>query len=421
MSGVNGIKKLMAYTPYKEQNWYICTAGTVSDYLRPVNTFKFIIFMIGFVCIIVAAIVAFLFSKSIANPIKQLSVVVAAISMGDLTQKVHISKSKDEIGRLSVDFNNMLQNLRELIFDVKDMSVSSADSSEEMMASSKDVSKVSEQIAAAVNELAKGASEQAAATEKGNVKIRQVVSGLNDIVSDMSKSEELTQKANDTVEMGKKSVQYQAIKMNENKRVSTDVSSAISVLAEQSIEIGEILEVIKSISEQTNLLSLNAAIEAARAGEQGRGFAVVAEEIRKLAEKSSMSVKEVNLVVQEVQKSVEHAVLEMGKAKVVVEDQEKALVDTVNAFENIERVVTDINANIKKVADVSSLLDSKAKEAGDAMNDIAILSGDTAAGAEEVAASTEEQTSVIQQIAEASSNLSKIANELQKSIEKFTV
>jgi methyl-accepting chemotaxis protein len=223
------------------------------------------------------------------------------------------------------------------------------------------------------------------------------------------------------VEIGQKSVEHQSIKMNENLKVSTNVSDAISALSEKSQEIGDILLVIKGISDQTNLLALNAAIEAARAGEQGRGFAVVADEIRKLAEQSNISVKKIDTIIKEVQLGVQLSVSEMGKAKYVVGEQETALLDTVKAFEDISKVVAEINRNVKNVAEVSNSLSLNSKLAGEAISDIASISQETAAGTEEVAASTEEQTSVIHQIAAAAEHLSTLSNELQKDINKFTV
>ena len=243
----------------------------------------------------------------------------------------------------------MLDNLRSLISQVRDMSGNVAASSEEMMASSEEVSKTSEQIAAAISELAKGASEQAASSEEGNIKIIEVVNGLNNIADEMSKSEELSNEAKGSLEDGKRSVQYQSVKMSENKQVTSDVADAISSLSEKSVEIGDILLVIKSISEQTNLLALNAAIEAARAGEHGKGFAVVSDEIRKLAEQSNSSANKIGSIIEEVQLGVEQAVSEMKKAKVVVEDQENALLNTVSAFEKISEAVSIITDNINEV------------------------------------------------------------------------
>ncbi|MDF2540502.1 MAG: methyl-accepting chemotaxis protein [Herbinix sp.] len=416
---VKGEKKVMAYTNYPDQEWYVTASMNVEDYMTPVNRFITLIIVVSSLCVISAGLLAFFFSRSISKPLKRLSKTAAAIASGDLTMDIKVTKSKDEIGKLSSDFSDMLHNLRSLITEVNDMSANTAASSEEMMASALEVNKVSDQIAAAVNELAKGASEQATATEQGNEKIIEVVSGLNNILTSMNTAQELLLKANQKVEQGKKAVEYQADKMVENKKVTEGVSTAIRSLSDKSKEIGSILVVIKDISEQTKLLSLNAAIEAARAGEAGRGFAVVAEEIGKLAEQSNDSVKKIKEIIQEVQTGVELAVEEMGKAKIAVNHQEAALSDTVSAFEHIEDAVVNIDSNIKKVAEVTELIDAKASEAGDTIADIASLSEETASSTEEVAASTQEQIAVIGQIADSSENLSNLANELHKSVSKF--
>jgi methyl-accepting chemotaxis protein len=421
---LKGVSKIMAYTKYEEMNWYIGCALSMEEYDKPINHLKLIVATIFGICVVITAIFVFLFSRSFANPIKRLSGVAEAIAAGDLTQAVPSVRTKDEIGKLAEAFGNMTHKLRDFISKVSEMSANTAASSEEMMASSDEVNQVSEQIAVAINELAKGAAEQAESTETSNYKIIDVVSGLNEIGHEMAQSEDLAVTAKNTVAVGKNSVQYQTVKMNENKEIKEMtgiVANAIISLAERSKEIEEILTVIKGISEQTNLLSLNAAIEAARAGEQGRGFAVVAGEIGKLAEQSGLSVNKIDQIIKEVQNGVNNAVTEIEKAQEVVNEQETALTDTVNAFQRIEEVVAAINANIIKVTEVSKALDLKAKEAGEAISDIASISEENASGTEEVAASTQEQSAVIKQIAEASKSLSGMAADLQKSIEVFRI
>lgn len=418
---LNGVQKVMTYSPYKDNNWYIYTACSVNDYMEPITIFRNTFLVIELICVIIASVVAFIFSRSVSRPLKNLAESARTISSGDLTQNIHILKSKDEIGELTVYFANMLDNLRGLILQVRNMSGDVAASSEEMTASSKEVSKTSEQIAEAISNLAKGALEQATSSESGNIKIIEVVNGLNNIATDMSKSKELSNEAKDAVEDGKKSVQYQNVKMSENKQVAREVADAISSLSEKSVEIGEILLVIKSISEQTNLLALNAAIEAARAGEHGKGFAVVSDEIRKLAEQSNSSANKIGSIIEEVQSNVRRAVNEINKTKVVVEDQESALINTVNAFEKISEAVTIITDSINKVTKETKDLNIDANYAGDTISNIASIAQETASSTEEVAASTEEQTAVIQQIAESAESLSTIASELQESINKFLI
>jgi methyl-accepting chemotaxis protein len=296
-----------------------------------------------------------------------------------------------------------------------------AESSSKMLISSNQISRVSEEIATTVTEMAEGAIYQAESTVEGNKKIKDVVEGLQNIANNMVESEELAQKANLAVEAGQKSVKYQGIKMTENKQVSNDVSKAIRILSERSAEIGEILEVIKGISEQTNLLALNAAIEAAGAGEHGKGFAVVAEEVRKLAEESGISVKKIDAIIKEVQSGIEHTVAQIGKVGTVVDEQEKALIDTVEAFDNIFKVVGEINIKVSNVNEVANIINSQANDAGKMIDEIAGISQDTASRTEEMAAQSEEQASQMHQIAEFSNNLAGIAEKLKESINTFKI
>ncbi len=418
---LKGVKKVMAFTPYEEKNWYICTAYTVSDYMKPVNNYIKIILICIIICIIISSIIVYFFSSSISKPIKRLSKEAEAISEGDLTRDVVIHNSGDEVGKLSRNFAGMQQNLRKLIAEVAQMSDNCSSSADEMLSSSQMVNKASNQIATAMNELAQGANEQATATEKGNNIIIELVGGLKTIAGDMITADELSEQAAGTVDKGEESVQYQAVKMNENKLVSNEVAASIHTLAEKSKEIGEMLGVINDISEQTNLLSLNAAIEASRAGEQGKGFTVVASEIRRLAGQSSASAARIDIIVKEVQTSVKDAVMKMDNVKLVVADQEKALDVTVEAFKGIAKAVTDIRTSVRKTADISTSLNTMAKEAGGTIGEIASLSEETAASTEEVAASTEEQIAILGQIIENSENLSTISNNLKSSIGKFQI
>lgn len=357
---LNGDEKVIAYTPYKDKNWYIFAECSVNDYNQPVDNMNRIIFFIALICVIIAVSGAFIFSHLVSKPLKKLSVTVNAISNGDLTQRVTVLKSKDEVGQLSLDFANMTKNLKGLI-------------------------------------------------------------SQDNIVDELSKSTDLTEQAKESVMVGKKSVDYQYIKMNESKKVSVDVLDAINSLSKKSIEIGNILTVIKNISDETNLLALNAAVEAARAGEQGKGFSVVAEEIRKLADQSISSVKKIEFMINEVQSSVQYAFLEIRKANDVTDEQEKALKDTTSAFNNISEAFNSINYSVKKIAEVSNTLGYKAKHAENEMKDIASISQEAVAITEEVSASIEEQTSIMHEIAKCSANLLTLANDLQSNIDKFII
>lgn len=418
---LKGERKIMSFAPVDGVSWYVITYLPINDLMQPIYQMIWKMILMGLLFVVAAAIGAILFGRSFSIPIKRLSDAINVVSSGDLTYKVQISKTKDEVELLGVNFTQMIENLKELIIKTKEMGESVAAASQEMLDSSEEVKTVTGHISLAVADLAMGATEQAASTDRGNSMITEVVNGLNHITREMSNSEKLADKAKDTVEVGKESVQFQSIKMRENKEVAANVSDAIFLLSNKSVEIGEILTDIKSIADQTNLLSLNASIEAARAGEQGRGFAVVAEEIRKLAEQSNHSLTKIDNIIKEVQSGVADAVEEMNKVQVVVNEQEGALTNTVNAFERISKVVAEIHGNTRGVAEVSNQISEQSKQAGGIVGQIAVISQETAAGTEEVSASAEQQTMVMHHIAESAGHLSTLANELRESINRFKV
>ena len=378
---------------------------------------------VGFWSLILLIIIAYLFTSlclAIRNSIQKIQEGVTRVVDGDLTVVFNI-QTKDELKHIEQYLNNMLINFKGLITEVKDMGKNVAAASEKMKVSTEEVGKVSEQIVNAVTDLAKGATEQTVFTQRGNAKIVEVVEGLANIVTEMSRTEELAKTTNNAVETGQKSVKFQNIKMVENKKATLNVRNAVDALSRNSSEIGDILMVIKSIADQTNLLALNAAIEAARAGEQGRGFAVVAEEIRKLAEQSSLSAIQINEIIKLVQSGVAHAVDEMGNGQSAFNDMENTIMDTVKVFGDISEKVTEITSSIKNVAEVSKSINGQAELTRDEISNIAGVSREAACGTEEVAASTEEQLAVMYQITESAEHLSKLANLLHESIMKFKV
>ncbi len=405
----------------KEWSTYVGSQDTERIKQTDKKTDARITFLLVLVAIAVLSAVCggFILTRNIAGPIKSLTGVAGKISEGDLTQKIPEIKTRDEIRELGNAFETMVASLRGLIVNVNDASLELVASSQELAASSQEVAKVSEQIADAVSELAEGASDQAHSSEKGNDRILQTVEGLSQIAEDMAQSEKMAEKAKEVVEIGEASVKYQEQKVAQNNQTSSEVAAAISELSVKSAEIGQILEVIKSIAEQTNLLALNAAIEAARAGEAGKGFSVVADEIRKLAEQSGYSVKQIDKIIKEVQQGVNSAVTKMDKSKLVVQEQAESLNSTVAAFKDVAEVVGLIRDKITLSAEASAALSKNAVQAGEDITAIACVAQQTAASTQEVAASTQEQASTVHQITDSAEGLSRLAVQLQEGIGRF--
>ncbi|MCX8128861.1 MAG: methyl-accepting chemotaxis protein [Clostridia bacterium] len=376
------------------------------------------IFTLAFV--ILAAAMAALITIPLNRSIRKLLKHLDRLAEYDFSKLIDIDQ-KDEIGIISRAFNSMIMNVQALLKDVRVMGASVAESSKEVMSSTSVILKMSEQVATATSDLAKGASEQAVSSDRGKSSITEIITGLDKIAADMEKSEELAERSKETIKSGEISVRYQKEKILENKAIVINVGASITELSEKSKEIGLIVDTIRGIAAQTEMLSLNAAIEAARAGEHGRGFAIVSEEVKKLAEQSSRSVKKIQDIVKEVKASIEHTVKEVDKVRVSAADQEKAMADTVNAFWHITDTVIKITEKVKEVTAAANLLNSNAKETGTDISNIADIAENAAACTQQVAASAEEQMSVIQQISTFAEELTSLATNLQDSIHKFSV
>ncbi len=415
-----GDRKIIAYSPAGASGWPVAAVVSYKEANSDTERLRNLVILISAIIMAIMLMVVCIIVGRAVMPLIKLAESTKQVASGDFTVEIR-DMGKDEVGNLAKSFKEMLAQIKRLIGEVGHMSSEVAASTGQMMVSTQEVSNASEQVADAVSELAKGATEQALSTENANMKIVEIIEGLKDISGEMNVSDEMSQNARLKVEAGGRSVEDQRAKMDQTKQVSLNVTESVNSLSVKSAEIGKILEVIKGIANQTNLLSLNAAIEAARAGEQGKGFAVVAEEIRKLAEQSGHSVNEIASIIKQVQAGIQETVHEMERVRETSDDQEKALLETVKAFSEISDSVNIIAEKVKKVSEESRNLSEKASQTGQLMVEVASIAEQTAAGTEEVSASTEEQSSVIQQIAHSAEAMAGMADVLQTSLKRFKV
>ncbi len=237
--------------------------------------------------------------------------------------------------------------------------------------------------------------------------------------------------------------------MRQVKDAVFETAQKIHELGEQSQKIGEIIQVIDDIAEQTNLLALNAAIEAARAGEHGKGFAVVADEVRKLAERSGKATKEIAELITDIQRGTKVAVesMQVGTKEVeagveLAQDAGQSLTEIVNgvktAGEQVHKImilineillsskeVTDAVNNVAAITEENTAateeMSASAEQVNASMQNMASISEENAASAEEVSASTEELTASIEEISASGDQLAKMAQELQNLVTRFRV
>lgn len=373
------------------------------------------------VSLLIIAYALLTINQKIVKPLQALSGQAEAVASGKLDVEAIEVLSQDEVGVLSKAFNEMVFGLRTLVTSVSDNAEVIAATSQELTATSEQSAAASNEVAKAVQDIATTATEQAKETSTG-VQLAQKLSELiEEDLKDMQNISETMDRLLEQKNDGVKIVYSLTQKSTESNEAIQTIYKSTLETDESAKKIGEANQLIESIAQQTNLLALNAAIEAARAGEAGRGFSVVAEEIRKLAEQSTHSAKDIHEMLQVLQQKATHSVQTMEKVMAIIKEQSDHVKETEHKFVIIADEVDTVSTVIEKsVASVGVMQETKTN-LEKIIRKLAEIAEANAASSEESAASVEEQTASVDEIADSSENLSQIAQDLMVLLEKFTV
>ncbi|OBY80859.1 chemotaxis protein [Paenibacillus sp. KS1] len=356
--------------------------------------------------------------SSLSAPIKDIAQSALQVSKGDFSQTLNVT-TNDSLGELGHAFNSMIIKLREILRQTTDITRHVSESSREMYHMNHNLKLVMEQVTASSNELAIGAaeiSEDVASMSDSVKQIEQKVESYTYSTKEMNERSALTV---GLVAKGRTAVETQSAGMQRNIEATDQVASTIEELARQADGISKITRTISDIAEQTNLLSLNASIEAARAGEHGRGFAVVAQEVRKLAEESSASTKEVFTLVKSIESGIRQAITNIQVNEEVVHAQTDLIKETERIFLEIVDSIQFITEQIAAFANESDTMLEGAVTISSSIENISAITQQSAAGTEQVSASMNEQITSVQAMADATEQMQQKVIQLQRTIQVF--
>ena len=410
--------------------------------------------------------------SKVVDYMKEMAAVSQRMAGGDLSAEVRPRSEKDVLGNA---FWQLTAQQRDLIGKVKAAAANVAEASKQLTKAAEQTAQATQQIASTIQQVARGASEQSTSLQQTAGSVDQLSRAIDQIAAGSQEQAKAVDEATSVVERvsaaieavsanaqqgsqdwdstaesaigGARKTHETVAGMDKIRRAMNLVSARVSDLGERSTEIGKIVATIDDIAAQTNLLALNAAIEAARAGEQGRGFAVVADEVRKLAERSSVATKEIADLVNGTQAGVREAVNAMQQGSSEVEagyklatDAGGSLDDILTRSQNVKRQVAEISTASQALKDLSREMvetiqkitriveeNSAATEEMTASSSVvsraveatAGVAEENSAASEEVSASVEEMSAQVQETLAAAQSLTEMSEEMERTVAVF--
>lgn len=369
--------------------------------------------------------------------LKSMAHTAEAIADSDLRNDIAPKSERDVLGNA---FKKMIEGLRGIVSEMREGSDQIASASSQIAATAEQSAKSNEASATAVEEVtstvhelstniqnvAKNTQNQSSSVSQTSSSIEEMVTSIARVSETAERLKVLSQKSMEAVNFGKDATGKSGDGIEEINKVITRSADTISILGTRAKDIGKIVEVIDDIAEQTNLLALNAAIEAARAGEQGLGFAVVAEEVRKLAERSASSTREISELISGIQQEAMDAVKHMENSTTIVkqgvslsEEVKAALKKIEEAVSEVTKYSQEISAATQEQSAGSKQIAKAAENLNEITQEISSATEEQSSGTEQVVKTMEKMREMVQQNASGATELAASADQLSSHGEKL--
>lgn len=370
-------------------------------------------------CVIVV-IVGIFITAGIENNMKRISRKFGEVAKGDLTVTVS-AKGHDEFQDLAGSATNMITNTKKLVNQVSNATGELEVSAQNVGQASELIHEYSQDITKAIGEINEGMEEQSKHAQECVEKTDILSNEIQEVSHVVERVEKLVDETEGMINKGMEIVQVLGDRANETTQMTVKVSESIESLRKESEIINSFVGTITEITEQTNLLSLNASIEAARAGEAGRGFAVVAEEIRKLADDSAKAAGEISNNVANITAQTQNSVDSASQAKAMVELQTKAVEEVIAVFREMQARMGQLIEGLKDIVVSTEKADGERSAAVAAVKNISDIIEETAGSAETVNDVANKLLSHVEKLSSTASILDENMEGLKNEISVFKI
>ncbi|MFS0574120.1 methyl-accepting chemotaxis protein [Sporosarcina sp. 179-K 3D1 HS] len=401
-----------------QKNEMEVSEGALKTQLSQTNTL--IVVVIG-IAILTSIFVAFFIGRSIARPVGQMTDAISEIAKGNLAAEPVIIRNRDEIGDMAKAYNEMTEDLRNVIMRARDTSVQLAVQAEQLSASSEESLAASEMVADISERNLAGSDEQVTIVSDTTASMEEMVSGIDRITANNETMLRSSEDVARLVTQGSGYMQNVTDQMNRIHAAIDHTADWMKEMEEHSKNIRNVTSLITAIADQTNLLALNAAIEAARAGEHGKGFAVVAEEVRHLAEQSRTSAAEIGQTVNTMIEDVARVVESTVESNERVQEGLAVTKQTREIFTEIEHAERDVGEKVATVSAAIEQIRAMTNQVAEGAAKVQELAHRATTEAQSTSAATEQQLAANQEISSNAQILAELAEKLQLDMEHFTI
>ena len=402
-----GEQKYAAYAVVGQGQALVIITADESDVLGETNSIRNDIIKFSLIIMVVVLAAAIAVGRLIAKPILKVTNSIFKLSKLELTvdeETKRITKRKDETGYMARAVESLADGLNGVITEIRTQSDNLYGTSEELASDANDTVNSVRQVEIAVSEVAEGASSQAQETA--------------DATSNVISMGGMIEKANSDVERLSESSKAIGEAVDE----ATEILDELLAINDKSVEdIKAAINIITSIAEETNLLSLNASIEAARAGEQGRGFAVVASQIQKLAEQSNESAKQIEDITEKLIEDSQQAVSGMQDVREIMNKQSTNVKNTNSAFDKVKDNIEVSIEGVKEITNLTGKLDSTRTAVTDTVQNLSAIAEENAASSQECSASVTEVCNIMERVTNDAVRLKEISKVIDDQLKEFII
>ncbi|EKQ56569.1 MULTISPECIES: methyl-accepting chemotaxis protein [unclassified Clostridium] len=415
----NNETKMLFSAHVEGTDWYMFLEVPTKEYTSSLNSLLYLICIVSTLAIVFLIITLTILLRRFFNRLLKISLIADEVAGGNLTST--LPESSDELGRINITFNKMINNLKNIIIKIKDVSEVVVESSNSYKDVSSEVVEQGKNIRQSIEDLTLGARNTAEEIQEIIISVNSVENRSKELVEISNDIDTMIAETKDRTLNGSKSLDS-TVKLLDKMEESVSVSSGvITELSEKSKTIANITTAISAISEQTNLLALNASIEAARAGEHGKGFAVVADEVRKLAEQSAGATQEISNEIQAIQNQISNAVISMEDSINYVSLGTSSIDDIIGIFGGIEEEIEKIKSMSFNISEIAKILLDENKKINEAVSNTSAISEESVASALCFQEMVNKQESIFLNLSEASIHLDELSATLSNEILKFRI